>query len=95
MPYSLKKKSKWYTVHGDAPHKAYKKFYEEFPDLTTQYINIELDGYDYQIQIGTCFGMGHITDEFFEIFGLTHQACCYLLDKNRKELEWKIKKIIL
>ena len=97
MFYSLKRISNWYTTHNNAGSiKVKKKYYLHFPDKTTQYINIKAnDLYEYQIMIGThSINNGH-SEDYFEIFGMDHASCIYLVDQNRKEIEWQIKKFIM
>ena len=98
MLYSLKRISKWYTTHSDSASSVIvkKKYYLHFPDLTTQYINIRVnDLYEYQVMIGThSINNGH-WEEYFELFGMDHASCVFLVDQNRKEVEWQIKKFIM
>lgn len=98
MLYSLKRISKWYTCHNDSASSNIikKKYYLHFPDLTTQYINIRVnDLYEYQIKIGTNYINNGLVEEHFDIFGMDHASCVFLVDQNRKEVEWQIKKFIM
>lgn len=98
MFYSLKKISKWYTNHNKWYNRTevQKRYYSDYPDLTTQFINIRANGiYEYQIKIGTNHINNGLTEEHFDIFGMDHASCIYLLGQNKKEIEWQIKKFIL
>jgi len=98
MFYSLKRISNWYTNHNKWHNRCeiQKKYYLHFPKKSTQYINIKAnDMYEYQIMIGTSNINNGESKETFEIFGMDHASCVYLLDQNKKEIEWQIKKFIL
>ena len=98
MLYSLKRISNWYKTHNDnaSSVEVKKKYYLHFPNLSTQYINIRInDIYEYQVMIGTYSINNGFSEEYFELFGMDHASCVFLLDKNRKEVEWRIKKLIL
>ena len=98
MFYSLKRISNWYTTHNvTASGNAIKKNYHlHFPNKTRQYINIKAnDLYEYQIMIGTHSINNGYSEDYFEIFGMDHASCIYLVDQNKKEVEWQIKKFIM
>ena len=98
MFYSLKRISNWYTTHNvTASGNAIKKNYHlHFPNKTRQYINIKANNkYDYQIEVGTIYEQNVGDFDYMEIYGMDHASCVYLVDQNRKEVEWQIKKFIM